>query len=69
MRDPNRIKQFCDTLAGLWSSVPDWRFGQLMSNMFSDFVSRTGRDMFYTEDDEMLNFFCEYMTRLMSAEQ
>lgn len=65
MRDPNRIKPFCDTLAELWESVPDWRFGQLMLNMFSDFEPKTGRDVFYTEDDEMLKYFKDWMASIL----
>ena len=30
MRNPNRIKPYCDTLATIWGMVPDWRLSQLM---------------------------------------
>lgn len=61
MRNPNRIDAFCDTLKKIWHVYPDWRFGQLMSNMLGDFVATTGRDIFYPEDDEMLEFFLEFV--------
>ena len=61
MRDPDRIQGFCDKLARIWGQVPDWRFGQLMSNMLGAFVCETGRDIFYPEDDEMLAFFEKYI--------
>ena len=32
MRDPSRIDRFCARLAKAWAKVPDWRFGQLISN-------------------------------------
>ncbi len=61
MRNPDRIQVFCNRLAGIWGQVPDWRFGQLMSNMLGAYVGKTGRDIFYPEDDEMFAFFEEYI--------
>ena len=60
MRDPARIEKFCRVLAETWRRVPDWRFGQLISNMLGDFVASTGKDIFFPEDDEMLAFIREY---------
>lgn len=56
MRDPNRIRKFCEELASIWEiKCPDWRFGQLIVNIFGD------RDPFYMEDDAAMqkirNFF------------
>jgi len=49
MRDPNRIYEFCDKLAEIWAEkCPDWRFTQLMSNVFD------GRDLFYMEEDRFI---------------
>jgi len=53
MRDPKRIRVFCNRLASAWESVPDLRFGQLVSNVFADLQSK-GKDPFYPEDDEMI---------------
>jgi hypothetical protein len=36
--------------------VPDWRFGQLISN----FQLQVGRDLFYIEDDVMEEMLKEY---------
>lgn len=47
MRDPNRIDEFCETLREAWHKVPDWRFGQLVSNLPLD------KDLYYVEDDDM----------------
>ena len=54
MRDPKRIDEFCDRLKKIWENVPDWRFGQLMSNALSEVQDRTGQDVFYIEDDSMI---------------
>ena len=60
MRDPNRIQAFCNQLAGLWRMVPDWRFGQLISNVFGAYIEETKRDIFYPEDDELMAFMKKY---------
>jgi len=50
-RDPKRIRNFCNQLADIWESeCPDWRFGQLITNVIT-------RDPFYIEDDEMMECF------------
>lgn len=64
MRDPNRIQAFCNQLAELWRTVPDWRFGQLISNVLGAYVSETKRDIFFPEDDEIM----AYMKKYFSAE-
>ena len=54
MRDPKRIRKFCDQLAEIWESqCPDWRFGQLFMNVLT-------RDPFYMEDDEMMETIKKY---------
>lgn len=54
MRDPKRIRKFCNHLADIWESqCPDWRFGQLIMNVLT-------KDPFYTEDDEMMEIFERY---------
>lgn len=63
MRDPARIDRFCNELKAIWHCVPDWRFGQLMSNMLGFFVHSTGRDIFFPEDDELIGYFREYITQ------
>ncbi len=65
MRDPNRIDKFCDELNKLWHKVPDWRFGQLMSNVLSTFQAEKMRDIFYPEDEEMLDFFKKYFKEII----
>ena len=62
MRDPNRIYGFCKALQEMWLRVPDWRFGQLMSNFLGDVVGNTGKDIFFIEDGEMLKYVNTYMS-------
>ena len=57
MRDPKRIDKFCDELKIVWKRLPDWRFGQLMMNLLGEYQAVTGRDPFFPEEDEMLDFF------------
>ena len=48
MRDPARIEPLMAKLANMWQRyVPDWRFGQLMSNFLGFVVSETHRDIFF----------------------
>lgn len=61
MRDPERIDKFCNELAKLWKdNCSDWRFGQLIDNVLSAYRSKTGKDIFFPEDDELLDFFKSY---------
>ena len=49
MRDPNRLYEFYDTLNKIHREhCPDWRFGQLISNVFGN------QDIFYLEEDKFL---------------
>ena len=57
MRDPNRIPEIISLLQEGWSKVPDWRFGQLIENI-KRYVGRS--DLFFTEDDEMVEIIKEY---------
>ena len=61
MRNPNRIRPFCDELAALWQSyVPDWRFGQLISNVFGEIIAQTKRDIWFMEEDEIMEEIRKY---------
>lgn len=52
MRNLDRIDEVCAELARVWKEVPDWRFCQLMSNLFN--VSGNPQ-FFYEEDEDLLN--------------
>ena len=53
-RDANRIKPFCDEFAELWSKYPDLRFGQIMSNIAKYVQIECGKDLFYMEEEELM---------------
>lgn len=60
MRDKKRIKKFCNELANIWeNNAPDWRFGQLICNVFGEMADEK-RDPFFPEEDEMIRFFKKY---------
>ena len=54
MRDVNRIKPFCDEFAELWTNYPDLRFGQIMSNIARYVQMEHKKDMFFMEEDELM---------------
>jgi len=48
MKDPGRIDEIIELIKQLWSSYPDWRFGQLICNI----STKLGyEDPFFVEDD------------------
>lgn len=56
MRDINRINKFCNELAIIWETkCPDWRFGQLIENVFGNIES-----IFYIEEDEAIQKIKDY---------
>lgn len=69
MRDPNRIKPYCDALATIWNIVPDWRLSQLMKNALNEWVDRFGTDPFYVEDEDFLGFLLEYITKIAGVKE
>lgn len=60
MRDIERIAPFCEKLERYWKEmVPDWRFGQLMSN-FLGYVAQKKGDIWFVEEPEMSELLDEY---------
>lgn len=60
MRNPDRIDKFCNELAQIWkSNVPDWRFGQLICNVFGTL----NEDPFFPEEDRMIKIFKDYFSK------
>lgn len=59
MRDIKRIDDFCEELKKIWKRVPDLRFGQFMINALEEMSAR-GRDPFFPEDCEMIEFLNDY---------
>ena len=57
MRNPERIKEFCNELAEIWeTNVPQWRFGQLICNVFGTLNEAP----FFPEEDRMIKIFKDY---------
>ena len=64
MRNKSRIKEFCNDLAVIWEdNVPDWRFGQLICNVFGEMAGE-GRDPFFPEEPEMIAFFENFFKKI-----
>lgn len=57
----DQIHAFCSQLEKIWWKWPELRFGQMMINMLSAYTAINKRDVFYTEDKDLLAFFEEYM--------
>ena len=64
MRDPNRIDPFLQELGTIWKEeCPDWRFGQLIFNVFDSMPSEQGYLPFHTDEDDMIDCFKRYFRR------
>ena len=62
MRDINRLDKFYDELKEIHKKhFPDWRFGQLLVNVLADWQTKTKRDIFFPEEDEMIQIFRDYV--------
>ena len=61
MRDPNRLDNFYTELCQIHKEYfPDWRFGQLCSNFFGWLMQEKGVDLFFPEENKMINYIIEY---------
>ena len=67
-RDVGRIQPFCDRLAAAWAKLPDWRFGQLMVNLLREYEAEHGRDFFFLEEYEMIQFIEAYCARFSGGD-
>ena len=67
MRDPERIDKFCDLLKEIWKRVPDWRFGQLISNLGRQ-LEWTPGGFFYAEDEEFMNELARILAKFNEHE-
>lgn len=62
MRDPNRLYPFYDRLREIHMTYfPDWRFGQLINNVLGWYYTKNKRDIFFPEEDEMIQIFEGYV--------
>jgi len=65
MRDPNRIDEFCEQIKRTWHHFPDWRFGQLVANIFGIYDNPS---FFYIEDEDALRYFKAQETPMSEEE-
>ncbi len=62
MRDVNRLYKFYDELRDIHMTYfPDWRFGQMITNVLGDWQAKNKRDIFFLEEDEMIQIFRNYV--------
>lgn len=68
-RDPEKLDSFYTQLCEIHKkSFPDWRFGQLCSNFFGWLASKKKMDLFFPEEDEMIEYIKEYVTQTVCGE-
>ena len=61
MRNPNRLDEFYNELTEIHKQYfPDWRFGQFMYNFISWMQSEKQKDVFFPEEDKMIEYIKEY---------
>ena len=68
MRNPNRLDKFYDEMKEIHKkSFPDWRFGQLMSNFLGWLMTDKGKDFFFPEEEDMIEYFREFANSTSSS--
>lgn len=61
MREPNRLYIFYNELQIIHMRYfSDLRFGQLMTNFFSWLINEKDVDIFFQEEDRMIEYLREY---------
>ena len=66
MRDPKRIDAFLERLGRIWKEeCPDWRFGQLIVNVFE---ANSRGTVLFSEEDRMIEVFEGYFGRIERSE-
>ena len=61
MRDPNRLYSFYSKLQEIHIQYfSDWRFGQLCSNFFGWLRDAKKIDLFFPEENEMIEYIEEF---------
>ncbi len=63
MRDPKRLDKFYDELKELHKKyLPDWRYGQLMSNFITWMTWSKNTDIFFPEEDDMMHYIKSFIS-------
>lgn len=61
IRQADRLDTFYDELKSIHKQYfCDWRFGQLCSNFFGWLMSEKKVDLFFPEEDKMIEYIREY---------
>lgn len=61
MRNPERLDDFYKDMCELHKKyLNDLRFGQMCSNFFGWLFAEKGIDLFFPEEDSMIEYFREY---------
>ena len=61
IRNPDRLDSFYDELKKIHKEhFPDWRFGQWCSNFFGWLASEKKTDLFFPEEDKMIEYIREF---------
>ncbi len=64
MRDINKLYKFYGELREIHMTYfTDWRFGQMIVNVLADWQAKTKRDIFFPEEDEMIQIFRDYVNK------
>lgn len=58
MRNPERIPEMIKELEEFWKRNPNWRLGQVISNLSYELTANN--DPFYLEDDKLLELLKVY---------
>lgn len=58
MRNPERIPKIIKELEEFWKQNPDWRLGQVISNLSYELMANN--DPFYMEDNNLLELLKTY---------
>ena len=70
MRNPNRLDSFYEEFKKIHKEVlPDYRFGQLISNFFGWIYSEKHLDIWFPEEEKMIELFKEFATPYMTKEK
>ena len=70
MRNPERLDAFYAELCRIHKEYfPDWRFGQLCSNFFGWLGYTEKVDLFYPEEDKMLEYLIDYVNSLKKDDE
>lgn len=61
MRDKNRLDEFYEQVRDIHKRYfSDWRFGQLCNNFFGWIATTKKRDIFFPEEDKMIEYLKEF---------